>query len=201
MLKKITLTFLIVTFALVAQEVAAQTDAKADKQAAIKELIALINTDNKAEEMVGIFDRQMSGTRVAIVDSILNERTDLTEADKKALREALITKTEEQSKRFTAKLMQKLDYNEMIDEISAAVYDKYFTLEEIKDLIAFYKTPTGQKTLKTMTPLMTDTLQLITERMLPKIPIIMDELQQEEKMEIEREVNARKPRAKKPAGK
>ena len=200
MLKKITLTLFIVTFALIARA-NAQTAVPTEKQAAIKELIGLINTDNKAEELVAIFDKQMSGTRVTIVESILSDRADLTEAEKKSLREVLVVKMEEYAKGFQEKLMQKLNYTEMINEISTIVYDKYFTLEEIKDLIAFYKTPTGQKTLKTMTPLMSDTLQLTMERMLPKIPIVMEELQQEERQYIEKEVNARKPRPKKPAGK
>ena len=200
MLKKITLTLFIVTFALIARA-NAQTAVPTEKQAAIKELIGLINTDNKAEELVAIFDKQMSGTRVTIVESILSDRADLTEAEKKSLREVLVVKMEEYAKGFQEKLMQKLNYTEMINEISTIVYDKYFSLEEIEDLIAFYKTPTGQKTLKTMTPLMSDTLQLTMDRMLPKIPIVMEELQQEERQYIEREVNARKPRPKKPAGK
>lgn len=200
MLKKITLTLFIVTCAFIAQA-NAQTAVAPEKQAAIKELIGLINTDNKAEDFVAVFDKQMSGARAAIVESILSDRTDLTEADKKSLREALLVKMEEYAKGFQEKLMQKLNYTEMINEISTIVYDKYFTLEELKDLIAFYKTPTGQKTLKTMTPLMTDTLQLTMDRMLPKIPIIMEELQQEEREYIEKEVNARKPRPKRAVSK
>jgi uncharacterized protein len=200
MLKKITLTLFIAALALVAQA-AAQTEIKPEKQAAIKELIALINVDNKAEEMVEMFDKQMSGTRVAIINSILDERTDLSEAERKTLRDSISVRSEEYARRFRERLMQKLNYNEMIDEISMLIYDKYFTLEEIKDLVAFYKTPTGQKTLRTMTPLMTDTMRMMSERLLPKIPVVLDELQKEEKAEIEREVNARKPRAKKPVSK
>jgi len=197
MLKKITLTLFIVALAFIA-EANAQTAAAPEKQAAIKELIGLINADNKPDELVAVFEKQINSTRATVLDSILNERTDLTETERKSLRETLITKTEEYAKGFQQKLMQKLNYAELVDEIAATVYDKYYTLDEIKDLIAFYKTPTGQKTLKTLTPLMTDTLQMMTERMLPKIPVILEELQQEEKQYIEREVNARKPRPKKP---
>lgn len=200
MIKKTILTLLIVVIVFVAQA-AAQTVVSPEKQAAIKELIALINVDNQAEEMVAVFDRQMSKTRTAVLDSILKERTDLTEADKKILRETVTAKAEEFGKRFQEKLMQRLNYNEMIDEISAAVYDKHYTFDEIKDLLAFYKTPTGQKVIRTMTPLMADTMQMVSERMLTKLPGIMEELEREEKAEIEKEVNARKPRPKKKNGK
>lgn len=201
MLKKITLTFFFVSFVFLAQQAQAQSVVSSEKQAVIQELIALVNADNNASQLVEIMDQQMTGTRVAIVESILRDRSDLSEAEKKSLREAISARTEEYGKRFREKLLAKLNYDEMIREISAAVYDKFFTLEEMKDLLAFYKTPTGQKMLKSMTPLMAESMKLTQERLVPKIPIILEELQTEEKAEIEREVNARKPRPKKGAGK
>jgi uncharacterized protein len=195
MLKKITLSLFLIIFGLIAQ-INAQTEISPEKQAAINELISLINADNKAEDMVAAISGQMDSIRESSINVVLDERTDLTVAEKKLLRESLITSQKASSKRFQDKLMQKLNFNEMINEIAAIVYDKYFTIDEIKELTAFYRTPTGQKTLKTMTPLMTDTLQLTQERLLPKLPIIFKEIQEEEKMEIEREVNLRKPKAK-----
>ncbi len=200
MLKKFTLTFFIISFALIVQ-VTAQTEVSTEKQTAIQELVTLINGDNKAEEMVNAMSRQMDSIREAAVNSVLDERADLTAAEKETLRQSLISKQKESAKRFQEKLLQKLNYNQMINEIAAIVYDKHYTLEEIRELTVFYKTPTGQKTLKTMAPIMTDTMQLIQERLIPKIPVIIKELQDEEKQEIEREVNAKKPKTKKSASK
>ena len=179
----------------------AQTEVSTEKETAIKELIALINVDNRAEDLVGLLSMQMDSLREATISAVLDDRTDLTAAEKKSLRESLIANQKEASKRFQEKMMQKLNYNEMINEIAAIVYDKYYTLEEVRDLLTFYKTPTGQKTLKTMSPLMSDTMQLTQERLIPKIPIILKEIQEEEKIEIEREVNAKKPKAKKSVSK
>jgi hypothetical protein len=200
MLKEIALTIFIASFAFVVQT-NAQTAAANEKQSVIKELIALVNAENSAEQIVEMMDRQMKVSREAVIDSIIGDRPDLAESDKKSLRESINARSEEYSKRFREKLMQKLNYNEMIDEISATVYDKYYTLEEVKDILAFYKTSTGQKMLKTMTPLMAESSKLTQERLIPKIPGILDELQREEKVEIEREINARKPRPKKGTGK
>lgn len=203
MLKKLTLTISMLMFALAAQATAQtdQTDKAAaiapEKQAAIKELYGLINAGNKAEELLGVFEKQMDETQETVLSSILAERNDLTDAEKKTLRDEIAGKQIEYAKRFREKMWQKLNYSQMMEEITTTVYDKYYTLDEIRDLIAFYKTPTGQKTLKNMTPLMTDTLKLTFEKMVPKIASIMEELQHERKMEIEKEVNLRKPRAKK----
>ncbi|MEP6901453.1 MAG: DUF2059 domain-containing protein [Actinomycetota bacterium] len=200
MLKKIALTFFIVSFALISRA-NAQTEIAPEKQAAIKELVTLINGYNKAEDLVKIFSRQMETVGEATINAVLEERTDLTAAEKKSLRESLSANQKEMSKRYLDKMMQKLNYNEMINDIASIVYDKYYTLDEIRDLLAFYKTPTGQKTLKTMTPLLTDTLQLTQERLVPKIPVILREIQDEEKQDIEREINARKPKPKKSVSK
>lgn len=54
--------------------------------------------------------------------------------------------------------MQKLNYDQMIDEIAPIVFDKYFTPDEIGEILAFYKTPAGRKLLKNTTLLMTDSM-------------------------------------------
>lgn len=200
MLKKITLTFFMIFFALF-MKANAQSEIAPDKQAAIKELVALINADNKAEAMVGVLSAQMDSMRETIIDSVLKERTDINASEKQTIREYLLAEQDASTKRFQERLMQKINFTEMINEISVVVYDKYYTLEEIRELVAFYKTPTGQKTLKTMTPLLADTLRLTQERIVPKIPVVLKELQDEEKQEIERQVNAKKPKGNKPASK
>ena len=200
MLKKITLTIFMIAFALIAQATA-QTGIVPEKQAAVKELVTLINADNQAETMVGLLTAQMDSMREPMIDAVLKERTDLSAAERQTVRELLLADQNNAEKRFQEKLMQKINFTEMINEISMIVYDKYYTLDEIKELTAFYKTPTGQKTLKNMTPLMTDTLKLTQERVISKIPVVLKELEDEEKQEIERQVNSKKPRPKKSVSK
>jgi len=50
---------------------------------------------------------------------------------------------------FWAKFMAKLDMSEVIDMI-VPIYAKYFTHDEIKQLLAFYRTPLGQKVIATL---------------------------------------------------
>jgi hypothetical protein len=89
----------------------------------------------------------------------------------------------------------------LINEISSTLLDKYYTLEEVKDLTAFYKTPTGLKSLKMMAPMMTDTMLAMQEKVMPKMMIVMKEIMDEDKAEIEQKINAKKPGRKKNASK
>lgn len=200
MLKKSLLSLFIITSAFVAGA-SAQTETSADKKAVIREINSLINAENDAEKMFAILASQSDSMRETIVDSILNERADLSDAEKKFVRQSVIEQLKKNEDRFREKLMQKLNFNEIVEEVSIAIYDKYYTLEELRDLLAFYKSPTGQKMLKIMTPLLTDTVQMTQERMIPKLGAVLKEIEAEEKQVIEKEVEARKPRPKKPVSK
>jgi len=81
MIKKITLTLFLCAFAFLTQ-IKAQTAISDEKQAALKELVALFNENNKVGDIVALMSRQMEASRVAVVKSMLDERNDLSAADK-----------------------------------------------------------------------------------------------------------------------
>jgi uncharacterized protein len=173
---------------------AAQDTISTEKLAAINELMALIKVDDKAEDIVRIMTVQLQTTRAETVKTILDKRTDLTKAEKASLEDEFLKDEKESIRRFQDKLIERLNFSKTVNEISASVYDKYYTLEELKDLIAFYKTPTGQKSLRLMTPIFAETMRQMQERLLPKVPIIMQQLQDEDRKEREQKINARKPK-------
>lgn len=200
MIKKLALTIFMLTCALFASA-SAQSDSAAEKQAAIKELISLVNSDNKAEEIANVMIAQIQQSEDATIKDILAARADLTPTERKTIENSLLSDGNNSAKRFQDKLMRKLNYNELINEVVSVVYDKYYSLEDIRNLTVFYKTPTGQKALKMMTPIASDTMQMVQERLLPKIPTIIKEIQEEDKLEIVQKINARKPKPKNNAGK
>ncbi|MDQ3802062.1 MAG: DUF2059 domain-containing protein [Acidobacteriota bacterium] len=198
MIKK--LAFLLFLFAFVSLGAAsAQTAVATEKQAAIKELIAIVNGDDKVEDLMRIFSAQMEVTSKTVYKALLDERTDLTAAERKSLEDSFTSGRQEAVKRYQQKFIQKLDLDAMSDEILVAVYDKHYTLEEIRDLIAFYKSPTGQKSIRLMTTIMSESMQAMQERLLPKIPVIIREIEEEIRREAEEKINAKKPRPKNPA--
>jgi hypothetical protein len=46
-----------------------------------------------------------------------------------------------------------------------AIYARHFSAQELRDMLAFYKTPTGQKALQVMPQLTTEVFQMVMERM------------------------------------
>lgn len=56
---------------------------------------------------------------------------------------------------FFAKFQSEADIQQLLNSI-VPLYDKYLSDKEIKDLIQFYQTPLGQKTIQVMPKLMTE---------------------------------------------
>ena len=77
--------------------------------------------------------------------------------------------------------------NNLINEHMLNIYDKYFTHEEIKVLIMFYKTPTGKKKISTMPDIQKDIMTVMMNKHIPefqeKIQKKMEELNRPEELE------------------
>jgi hypothetical protein len=58
--------------------------------------------------------------------------------------------------RFWDEVLKEADPDKFV-ELLIPVYDKHFSDDELKGLIAFYETPLGKKLVSEMTPIMTET--------------------------------------------
>jgi hypothetical protein len=60
---------------------------------------------------------------------------------------------------FWEKFAQKMDTHELIEKI-IPVYDKYYTLDDLKAVNAFYASPTGQKVLSNLPQIMKESMKI-----------------------------------------
>lgn len=79
---------------------------------------------------------------------------------------------------FWDAIKKKVDVNELVD-LMIPIYDKYFTADDIKAMLAFYDSPTGRKVTATMAPM---TQEKIT---------VMQAWGREKGMEVEQELARR----------
>lgn len=111
------------------------------KQESIKELFHLMQKDS-------IVDRTITSMMPSLLKMIQKKDSVLTESDMKSLNPKL---------QMAKDLSSKIQIDEM------ALYDKYFSQNEIVVLIAFYKTQTGQKLIE-LAPKIQDDLRLIVQQ-------------------------------------
>jgi hypothetical protein len=103
----------------------------------------------KLIEMTGALElgRQMSDAFVTqMTQAIKNSRPDLDPKLFDILREEVNNATEESLPEFVAAIVP--------------VYHKYFTHQDIKGMLRFYKTPLGQKTIRVMPLLLQESMDL-----------------------------------------
>ena len=89
---------------------------------------------------------------------------------------------QEDQEEFTAYLIKEVKTmtDNLINEHMLNIYDKYFTHEDIKNLIEFYKTPAGKKMITTMPDIQKDIMTIMMNKHIPefreKIQKKMEEL-------------------------
>jgi hypothetical protein len=60
---------------------------------------------------------------------------------------------------FWEKFAQKMDTHELLEKI-IPVYDKYYTIEDLKAVNAFYESPAGQKVLSSLPQIMQESMKI-----------------------------------------
>lgn len=109
-----------------------------------------------------------------------------------ALRKKLLADSERMNKRIRELFLAGMDIARVIEDVSVNLYDKYFTEDEIKDLIVFYKSHTGRKTTEVLPRMFGESMTNTMETVKPKVLEIVAQLVNEETARVKRELATRK---------
>lgn len=157
-----------------------KTEIPEDKKAVISELLTIMKADVQTKEIMQAMFAQMESMYPSIIDSLVDKQTELTAAQKAQVKKELIEKDRNFNSRFNEKFIKMINFEDYMNQVFYPLYDKFFTTAELKDLAAFYKTPTGQKFI-TATPQITgESMKLAQEYLLPRIDGLMKELMDED---------------------
>ena len=126
---------------------AAQDAPSAETLQAAKDLMAVMSADTIRQMVTGMTNQLWP----AIEREVRGKRPDVDQATLTELR----TEFENIQMRYMANVMAD----------APMIYARHFTAAELRDMLAFYKTPTGQKSLKAMPQVMTDIFAMIMPQM------------------------------------
>lgn len=167
-------------------ETQAQGSQSTEKAALIKELIALTGSNDNAEAIMNSIVSQVQSDRQRMFEQALEGMDFLSKNE----RRDLVSKENEDAKRINDRVMklikEQIDIKKVTDEVSFEVMDKYYTDDELKDLVAFYKTSTGQKSIKVLPLIFADSMVKTGEKLNPQLLAIMSQIMQEERERIEK---------------
>ncbi len=159
---------------------AAQLPASDQKKKLIAELVTVMKMDSQFPEMMDAMLKELEKTFPIGFESAIDANTSLSVEEKSDLKKTSTQKFVAFSKKFRKRLPEVVNYDKYINDAVYPLFDKFYSEQELLDLIAFYKTPTGKKLIETLPALMAESNNIAREKFLPQILPIIEQIVKEE---------------------
>jgi len=170
----------------IAQESSETTQSKPDasvtnsispeKRALIKELLEVTESGKNANQ---VMESMVRSELPKMVSTILKTVPALN-SDRPEVQKQFSDIVSRMAVKYRDRVIKQIDLNQLIEQISYPIYDKYFTESELRDIIGFYKSSTGKKAISVLPQIMVDSMSRTNEILLPKMSRIMTEIITEE---------------------
>src|SRR5258708_4164028 len=168
-------------------------DISPQKQALIKELLDAIDIKKNSDAVLNTMFDQMEKQMPEIIwqaVSEMKEIKELTPAEQQHLRAEMSESAIRTSQRFRELLTQRVNFVQMTEEISSQLYAKYFSENELRDLVTFYKSSTERRTMEIMLNPLAESMTKANERIMPVVKDLMNEISSDEKTRFQTEMVA-----------
>lgn len=140
--------------------------------AATKDMLAALKVREMMNGMMARVEQQMPTQIRATMTAAINGNPNLTPEQKAAQ----LKKVDEQSADAAAQAHALFSDPTLVDDMIAEMVPMYaetYTLDEIRQLTAFYSSPLGQKMQANMPALMTRSMEISQRVMMPRIQKVM----------------------------
>lgn len=152
-----------------------------EKQEVIKQLLDASRAVKNAQMGFNmVMEQEFKGVHSAVLARI-DQDPKMSDEEKQKAKTALASKLDKRMDRFRELTAQKIDLSKAIVDVYLALYDKYFTLGELKDMLAYYKSPTGQRSLDVLPQLTSEGIQSINSVVVPQLRAVSAQIDDEEK--------------------
>jgi hypothetical protein len=164
----------------------AQEQIPEQKRALIREILQITNTQINPNQFIDAILLQEEQSLPDRIARDLEENKELTPEEREKMRKNLTETAVRMSARLREVLPARINFAVEIENLIYPLYDKYFTESDLKEMIAFYQTPAGRKTLEVMPKMMLDAIKQIDQVLMPKMQKIVKEIIQEEEKRMAR---------------
>lgn len=128
------------------------------------------NPTQKERELVAELMRVTHADQMStqVMDAVLEQSQEQMLASAKGDPDELAEK-KKAFERFRELMREKIDFKTLLEDIYVQLYVKYFTDDELEQLVAFNKSAVGQKVTSSMPALMRDAMQMSQTVLMPKV--------------------------------
>jgi uncharacterized protein len=157
-----------------------------EKRALIKELLELTEISKLAAQVMDTMMAQMDTQIPQIINQTMLDDANLGLVERERLKQMIAESTARFSKRFRELLPQRINFGQLMEELYYPLYDKHFTEAELKDLVAFHKSPIGRKFTQVTPQLMQEAMAESDRLLTPKILALLREITEEEEKNLKK---------------
>lgn len=140
-----------------------------EKLALIKEFLQITEATKGAAETSDMMLGLQAEATASTVNALIDNDEDIPPEMKEELKKTIAETSERSDKRIREFFAGRLNFAQIIEEVAVSVYDKHFTAGQLRDIIAFYKTPTGKRLIEVTPALTSDLMTGMMEKMGPKL--------------------------------
>jgi len=157
--------FVLVLF--VAPSVHAEDDILPQKRELIKELLIVTDAKKLAEKIMDAsFEQLKTSTLPQLLDSTLKQRMeadDIAKIQPEKWNELINAASVRICDKIQKSIKEKINLAQITEDVSFNLYNKYFTEKELQEIVDFYRTPTGVKTLSVLPQMKADSMKAVGE--------------------------------------
>ena len=157
-----------------------QPSVSESKRPLIRELIELTGGEKLFRQVSQITTAQLQQEFTGILESIVPENSGISSEKKQQMINQINQDMSRILTQYNQRLMEKLDFNQIMEKVYYPLYDKFFTEEDLQTMIDFYQTPTGKKTITVMPQLLQESVQRFSQIIQPQATQIFKEIFEQE---------------------
>lgn len=150
------------------------------KKQLIQELIELTGGEQLFRQVSQVTAAQLQQDFQGIIESIPAETIGVSTAQKQEMIQTISQDITRIANQYNQRLMERINFNQIIENVYYPLYDKYYTEEDLRAMINFYKTPTGKKTIDIMPQLLQESIQRVAQIIQPQATQIFQEIFEQE---------------------
>jgi hypothetical protein len=155
------------------------------KRQLMLELFELTGGERSADQMIDVLLAQMEQSQGAMIEQVVAGTSGLSPEEQSELREHL-GGAQGFFAKFRTRLPERIDFQELMQGVVMPIYDRYFDEEDLREMVAFYRTPAGRKAVSTLPQITQETMQGVAERVQPQILGLVQEIIAEEAASLEK---------------
>jgi hypothetical protein len=191
MAKKLPKTMIIVCLSflvLLATYPCAQAQDKKEELKVYQKFFKATNIESQYNQILSVMIVQLQQGFVVSFRETLKNIGDITPEEQARLKQLFEQSMGSYVKRMKVKIAEVMPLNELINDVYYPAFSKHFTVAEIKELIAFYESPIGQKFISTTPTVMQESTTIMNEKYTPELQKIGSKIAEEELKKIKSDI-------------